>query len=240
MGCVCTRETININGIKYTVKERLGEGLVVFDIALWQLLVYYCVFRGFSSVDLVECSSSRKKYALKRIICHSADDQKLALREIDYYKKFKHPNIIELVDSTFKGSKTIVIVNLAYITVPNSRLCRYSGKRNVRSTFSTSLLQNGHFTRLSRPQSDPQAISRCKRSLTDILRNLQCRRVHARFQTGSDRAQRLKNVQCLPYRRFEPCNNGFRISGAGQSPDLRGAGCTEVAGCRCGTLLDVL
>lgn len=33
MGCVCTRETININGIKYTVRERLGEGFVIFDIS---------------------------------------------------------------------------------------------------------------------------------------------------------------------------------------------------------------
>lgn len=28
MGCICTRESININGIKYVVKDRLGEGLV--------------------------------------------------------------------------------------------------------------------------------------------------------------------------------------------------------------------
>lgn len=26
MGCICTRETVNINGVKYVVKERLGEG----------------------------------------------------------------------------------------------------------------------------------------------------------------------------------------------------------------------
>lgn len=26
MGCFCTKETININGTKYVVKERLGEG----------------------------------------------------------------------------------------------------------------------------------------------------------------------------------------------------------------------
>lgn len=116
MGCVCTRETININGIKYTVKERLGEGLVVFDVSQQQLFACFCVSRGFSSVDLVECSSSRKKYALKRIICHSADDQKLAVREIDYYKKFKHPNIIELVDSTFKGSKLFFNINSAYVS----------------------------------------------------------------------------------------------------------------------------
>lgn len=26
MGCICTKESLNINGIKYVVKERLGEG----------------------------------------------------------------------------------------------------------------------------------------------------------------------------------------------------------------------
>lgn len=26
MGCICARESIDINGIKYIVKERLGEG----------------------------------------------------------------------------------------------------------------------------------------------------------------------------------------------------------------------
>lgn len=26
MGCLCIRESIDINGVKYVVKERLGEG----------------------------------------------------------------------------------------------------------------------------------------------------------------------------------------------------------------------
>lgn len=62
------------------------------------------LFRGFSTVDLIENKSNKKRYALKRIICHSLEDQKLALQEVDYYKKIRHLNIIELVDSTFKGN----------------------------------------------------------------------------------------------------------------------------------------
>lgn len=29
MGCFCTKQTVNINGIKFIVKERLGEGWVI-------------------------------------------------------------------------------------------------------------------------------------------------------------------------------------------------------------------
>lgn len=28
MGCFCSKQTVNINGTKYVVKERLGEGYV--------------------------------------------------------------------------------------------------------------------------------------------------------------------------------------------------------------------
>ncbi|KAJ8947500.1 hypothetical protein NQ314_008578 [Rhamnusium bicolor] len=101
MGCICSRESININGHKYMVKERLGEG-------------------GFSCVDLVENTTTKKKYALKRITCHSIDDQKIAMQEINYYKKLRHPNIIELVDSTFKGSADIVVqaTSEAFLVLP--------------------------------------------------------------------------------------------------------------------------
>ncbi|XP_022908829.1 serine/threonine-protein kinase 16 [Onthophagus taurus] len=101
MGCFCTRETININGTKYTVKEHLGEG-------------------GFSTIDLVQNVHTKKLYALKKITCHSIEDQKIALQEIDYYKKLKHPNLIELIDSTFKGSADIVVnvTSVVYMVLP--------------------------------------------------------------------------------------------------------------------------
>ncbi|KAI4454530.1 serine/threonine-protein kinase 16 [Holotrichia oblita] len=101
MGCICTRESLNINGVKYNVKEHLGEG-------------------GFSTVNLVQSPRNKKLYAVKKIICHSIEDQKLALQEIEYYKKLKHPNIIELIDSTFKGSADIVvnITSEVYMVLP--------------------------------------------------------------------------------------------------------------------------
>lgn len=58
---------------------------------------------GFSTVDLVENVNTKRKYALKRITCHSIEDQKAALLEVEYGKQLQHPNVIELVDSTFKG-----------------------------------------------------------------------------------------------------------------------------------------
>ncbi|XP_056634313.1 serine/threonine-protein kinase 16 [Diorhabda sublineata] len=101
MGCICVKEHININGIRYVVIERLGEG-------------------GFSCVDLVQNTTTKKKYALKRITCHSIEDQKIAMQEINYYKKLRHPNIIELVDSTFKGSADIIIhaTSEAFLILP--------------------------------------------------------------------------------------------------------------------------
>lgn len=46
---------------------------------------------------------TKKKYAIKKIICHSIEDQRVALQEVEYMKQIKHPNVIELIDSTFKG-----------------------------------------------------------------------------------------------------------------------------------------
>ncbi|KAK4878150.1 hypothetical protein RN001_010656 [Aquatica leii] len=104
MGCFCSREIVYVNNTRYIVKERLGEG-------------------GFSTIDLVENAVTKRCYAVKRIICHSIDDQKVALQEIEYYRKLKHPNIIELIDSTFKGSADIVVnaTSEVYMVLPYYR-----------------------------------------------------------------------------------------------------------------------
>lgn len=47
---------------------------------------------------------THKKYAIKKIICHGLEDQRLAAKEIEYYNLVKHPNIIECIDSTYKGT----------------------------------------------------------------------------------------------------------------------------------------
>ncbi|KAL6254599.1 hypothetical protein P5V15_014651 [Pogonomyrmex californicus] len=85
MGCICSKEVITVNSRKYKVCECLGEG-------------------GFSTVFLVEDVITRKKYAIKKIICHGLEDQQLAIKEIEYYKLIKHPNVIECIDSTCEGT----------------------------------------------------------------------------------------------------------------------------------------
>lgn len=77
--------------------------LITQAVKAFILMIIMFISRGFSTIELVENTFTKKRYALKRIICHSIDDQKIALQEIEYYKKLKHPNIIELIDSTFKG-----------------------------------------------------------------------------------------------------------------------------------------
>lgn len=64
----------------------------------------FVILSGFSTVALVEDNLTRKKFALKKIICHSLEDQRLAQREIEYHSILKHPNVIELVDSDYLGT----------------------------------------------------------------------------------------------------------------------------------------
>lgn len=85
MGCLCSKETITVNSKKYTVREHLGQG-------------------GFSTVLLVEDTITHKKYAIKKIVCHGQEDQRLAAKEVEYHNIVKHPNVIECIDSTHKGT----------------------------------------------------------------------------------------------------------------------------------------
>ncbi|XP_076242348.1 serine/threonine-protein kinase 16 [Calliopsis andreniformis] len=90
MGCICSKETVTVNSRNYIVREHLGEG-------------------GFSTVLLVEDTTTHKKYAIKKIICHGLEDQRLAAKEIEYHNIVKHPNVIECIDSTYKGTADPII-----------------------------------------------------------------------------------------------------------------------------------
>uniref|UniRef100_A0A131YA88 non-specific serine/threonine protein kinase n=1 Tax=Ixodes ricinus TaxID=34613 RepID=A0A131YA88_IXORI len=80
MGCYCTKEAVCINGKRYIVKNRLGEG-------------------GFSIVDLVIDPSGHGTFALKRIPCHTREAEHEALREAELYSAFEHPNLVRCVDT---------------------------------------------------------------------------------------------------------------------------------------------
>lgn len=65
----------------------------------------------------MENSSTKRKYALKRITCHSIEDQKIALREIELTRSIKHPNIVEIIDFELKGDADIVINTISHVYI---------------------------------------------------------------------------------------------------------------------------
>lgn len=72
--------TLKINGRNYTIEKLLGEG-------------------GFSFVYLVRDMSSGRSYALKKIMVTTGQEGiKDVMREVEAYRRFRHPNIIKILD----------------------------------------------------------------------------------------------------------------------------------------------
>ncbi|KAL4248006.1 protein kinase superfamily protein [Abortiporus biennis] len=80
--CICQESAkVKINGRTFKIVKVLGEG-------------------GFSFVYLAQDEHSGRQFALKKIRCPSGnDDVRQAMREVEAYRRFKHPNIIRILDS---------------------------------------------------------------------------------------------------------------------------------------------
>ncbi|KAF9052448.1 other/NAK protein kinase [Hymenopellis radicata] len=80
--CLCQQSAkIKINGRTFNIIKVLGEG-------------------GFSFVYLAQDEHSGRQFALKKIRCPTGSDGvKEAMREVEAYRRFKHPNIIRILDS---------------------------------------------------------------------------------------------------------------------------------------------
>jgi len=90
MGCLCFKQAVEVEGERYKIIKHVADG-------------------GFSSVHLVENSRTGKRYAVKRITCHSIEDQNIAITEIEINRRFsQHPNIVTLVGAELTGSADIV------------------------------------------------------------------------------------------------------------------------------------
>ena len=88
--CFCLKPHLEVEGVTYKLLRHLTEG-------------------GFSSIDLVENTRTGKVFVVKRITCHSIEDQNVARNEIEMNKKFtNHPNIISVIGATLTGTADIV------------------------------------------------------------------------------------------------------------------------------------
>ena len=58
--------------------------------------ICFILCRGFSVIDLLEDAHSHKLFALKRITCHGTIDERVALREVEVMRTFRHRYIVPL------------------------------------------------------------------------------------------------------------------------------------------------
>ncbi|ORX39901.1 putative serine/threonine-protein kinase [Kockovaella imperatae] len=104
--CICKPDaTLKINGRSYKIEKLLGEG-------------------GFSFVYLVQDTSSGRKFALKKILITSGPEGVAeAMKEVEAYRRFRHPNIIKILDSAVvqdpAGEGKIIYLFLPYYSQGN-------------------------------------------------------------------------------------------------------------------------
>ncbi|KZP00502.1 other/NAK protein kinase [Calocera viscosa TUFC12733] len=99
--CICREQaSLKINGRTFKLLKVLGEG-------------------GFSFVYLAQDETSGRMFALKKIRCPTgAEGVREAMREVEAYRRFRHPNIIRILDSAVvqdrDGDGQIVYLFLPY------------------------------------------------------------------------------------------------------------------------------
>ncbi len=105
-------------------------------------------------MDLVEDNSGRK-FALKRIQCHSTEDEKIAFKEVEYMRGLNHPNLIALVNAEhhpIHSSKRSLISEIN-IVMPFYRVSSWwCLLRSLCGGFSKNMacMTGIHFTRLQK------------------------------------------------------------------------------------------
>ncbi|TFK49971.1 Pkinase-domain-containing protein [Heliocybe sulcata] len=120
--CICQQSAkIKINGRTFNIIRILGEG-------------------GFSFVYLAQDESSGRQFALKKIRCPTGSEGvKEAMREVEAYRRFKHPNIIRILDSAIvqdpEGDGKIV-----YLFLPLYK------RGNLQDAINANLINNSHFS----------------------------------------------------------------------------------------------
>lgn len=85
-------------------------------------MVFFFLHSGFSYVDLVEDTQTHKTYALKRIVCHSKEEEQVALQEVQVMRDINHPNVIPLecysIHKVNYHSKAVDITCEVFLVMP--------------------------------------------------------------------------------------------------------------------------
>ncbi|GLB40351.1 putative protein kinase superfamily protein [Lyophyllum shimeji] len=120
--CLCQQSAkVKINGRTFQILKVLGEG-------------------GFSFVYLAQDEHSGRQFALKKIRCPTGSEGvKEAMREVEAYRRFKHPNIIRILDSAVvqdpEGDGKIV-----YLFLPLYK------RGNLQDAINANVVNRKHFS----------------------------------------------------------------------------------------------
>lgn len=120
--CICQQSArVKINGRTFNIVKVLGEG-------------------GFSFVYLAQDEASGRQFALKKIRCPTGSEGvKEAMREVEAYRRFRHPNIIQILDSAVvqdpEGDGQIV-----YLFLPLYK------RGNVQDAINSNVINGKHFS----------------------------------------------------------------------------------------------
>lgn len=120
--CICQQSArVKISGRTFNIVKVLGEG-------------------GFSFVYLAQDETSGRQFALKKIRCPTGSEGvKEAMREVEAYRRFRHPNIIRILDSAVvqdpEGEGQIV-----YLFLPLYK------RGNVQDAINSNVINGKHFS----------------------------------------------------------------------------------------------
>lgn len=125
MGCICGKDSIYVDNRKFNLKQRIGEG-------------------GFSYVDLVEDVQTHKAYALKRILCHSKEEEHIALQEVQIMREIHHKNVVPLecysIHKVNFHTRAVDITCEVFVVIP------FYKKGTLQNRIDTLKLKEEHFS----------------------------------------------------------------------------------------------
>lgn len=153
------------------------------------------MWRGFSTVHLVSETGSGRLFALKKIRCHSAEDEKKALDEITYHRQIQHPSIIQCLGSVTIGRADISNnqTSLVLLLLPFYKVSLKQENYLIIFYSSCSVLSVRNFTEPPRNKAADQGSPRRKFSLRLLPQNLwRCSGYSQKWYCP----QRLEACQC--------------------------------------------
>lgn len=76
-------------------------------------------------VYVVEGAYNKRLFAIKKVVCHSLDDQEMALKEVKSHEKVQHENVIQLIDYSINGTPdpAVNVTSQLYLVLPYYGVC---------------------------------------------------------------------------------------------------------------------